>query len=71
MRADLESHVSDARADSESHCSGDGHADTSVTVVTADTLVMLATHPARRRRPDIRKVSRFQHSFWNIYVNDI
>ena len=72
-RNDSESLVdSDARADSESHGSHgshDGHSGhvshvgttvTAVTVVTADTS---ASDPARRRRPEVRKVSRFQHRF--------
>ena len=68
-RHDSESHDSDARADSESHGSHGGHSGhvghvgttvTAVTVVTADTS---ASDPARRRRPEVRKVSRFQHRF--------
>ena len=66
-RHDSESHDSDARADSESHGShGDhsghvGHVGTTVTVVTVDTVVTAdtsASDPARRRRPDVRKMSR-------------
>ena len=66
-RHDSESHDSDARADSESHGShGDhsghvGHVGTTVTVVTVVTVVTAdtsASDPARRRRPDVQKMSR-------------
>jgi hypothetical protein len=36
---------------------------TAVTPVTADTSVTSASDPARRRRPEVRKASRFQHRF--------
>jgi hypothetical protein len=32
--------------------------------VTVDTSVTSASDPARRRRPEVRKVSRLQHRFW-------
>ncbi len=36
---------------------------TAVTAVTADTSITAASDPARRRRPEVRKVSRFQNRF--------
>ncbi len=60
-RHDSESHDSDARADSESHGSHGGHSGhvgTTVTVVTVVTADTSTSDPARRRRPDIRKMSR-------------
>jgi hypothetical protein len=36
---------------------------TAVMAVTADTAVTSASDPARRRRPEVRKMSRFQHRF--------
>ncbi len=66
-RHDSESHDSDARADSESHGSHGDHSGhvgpvgTTVTVVTVVKVVTAdtsASDPARRRRPDVRKMSR-------------
>ena len=61
---------SDAHADSESHGSHGshvgrsghvGHVGTTVTAVTVVTADTSASDPAQRRRPDARKVSKFQH----------